>query len=64
MSRELGLASATEDILRLCGHRFHNYLSRNGRIRLIFIRYDEGERSVVPENIVEELSEKSAAPKP
>jgi hypothetical protein len=39
-------------------------LSRNGRIRLIFVRYDEGQRNVVRENIAEELSEKSTAPKP
>jgi hypothetical protein len=39
-------------------------LSRNGRIRLIFIRYDEGERSAVRENIAEKLSDKSAVPRP
>ena len=38
-------------------------LSRNGRINLIFVRYDEGQRNVVRENIAEELSEKSTAPK-
>jgi hypothetical protein len=37
-------------------------LSRNGKIRLIFIRYDEGERHVVRRNIAEQLSEKKLAP--
>src|SRR4029077_8068899 len=31
-------------------------LSRGGRIRLIFVRYDEGKRVVVPENLAEELA--------
>ena len=31
-------------------------LSRGGRIRLIFVRYDEGERVAVPENLWEELA--------
>jgi hypothetical protein len=31
-------------------------LSRNGRIRLIFVRYDEGERHAVRENLQEKLS--------
>jgi hypothetical protein len=31
-------------------------LSRGGRIRLIFVRYDEGERVAVPENLSEELA--------
>ncbi len=38
-------------------------LSRNGRIQLIFIRYDEGQRNVVRRNITEQLSEKKVAPK-
>jgi hypothetical protein len=33
-------------------------LSKGGRIKLIFVRYDEGERHVVPKNIAERLSEK------
>ena len=39
-------------------------LSRAGRIKLIFVRYDEGERNVVPENIADELSEKKPVPRP
>lgn len=35
-------------------------LSRNGRIRLIFVRYDENQRNVVNENIVEHLGKKKA----
>ena len=31
-------------------------LGRNRRIRLIFVRYDEGQRNVVRENIAEKLS--------
>jgi hypothetical protein len=31
-------------------------LSRGGRIKLIFVRYDEGKRNVVPEDIAKELS--------
>jgi hypothetical protein len=38
-------------------------LSRNGKIKLLSIRYDEGARNVVPENIAEQLSEKKSAPK-
>jgi len=38
-------------------------LSRNGKIKLLFIRYDEGQRNVVHENISEQLSEKSPTPK-
>jgi hypothetical protein len=38
-------------------------LSRNGKIKLLFIRYDEGQRNVVHENISEQLSERSSAPK-
>ena len=30
--------------------------SRGGRIRLIFVRYDEGERVAVPEDLAEELA--------
>jgi hypothetical protein len=33
------------------------FLSRNDRIKLIFIRYDEGARNVVPRNIAEELAQ-------
>jgi hypothetical protein len=36
-------------------------LSRNGRIRLIFVRYDEGERHAVREDLQEKLSS-SAGP--
>jgi hypothetical protein len=39
------------------------YLSGNGRIKLLFIRYDEGQRNVVPENIAEQLAEKKPVPK-
>jgi hypothetical protein len=35
-------------------------LSRNGRIRLIFVRYDEGERHAVRENLQEKLSSGSS----
>jgi hypothetical protein len=31
-------------------------LSRGGRIRLIFVRYDEGERHAIPENLSEKLA--------
>jgi hypothetical protein len=34
-------------------------LSRNGKIRLIFVRYDEGERHAVRENLQEKLSSDS-----
>jgi hypothetical protein len=37
-------------------------LSHGGRIKLLFIRYDEGQRSVVPENIADKLTEKNGAP--
>jgi hypothetical protein len=39
------------------------YLSRNGKIKLLFIRYDEGQRNVVRENIAGQLAEKKAVPK-
>jgi hypothetical protein len=38
-------------------------LSRNGRIKLLFVRYDEGQRNVVRESISEQLSEKKPAAK-
>ncbi len=38
-------------------------LSRERRIRLIWVRYDEGQRHVVSRNIAEQLSEKKTAPK-
>ena len=38
-------------------------LSRNGRIKLLFIRYDEGQRNVVRESISEQLSDKRPVPK-
>ena len=37
-------------------------LSKGGRVKLIFVRYDEGERHVVPKNLAERLSEKADAP--
>lgn len=37
-------------------------LSRTGKIKLLFIRYDEGQRNVVHENISEQLSEKNSVP--
>jgi hypothetical protein len=37
-------------------------LSKAGRIKLIFVRYDEGERHAVPKNLAERLSEKQDAP--
>ena len=37
-------------------------LSRNGRIKLLFIRYDEGQRNVVPQNIVDKIKEKNPGP--
>ena len=33
-------------------------LSRNGRVRLIFVRYDEGERHVVQMDLAKQLAEK------
>jgi hypothetical protein len=36
-------------------------LSRNGRVRLIFVRYDEGERHVVREDLAKQLAEKAPA---
>jgi hypothetical protein len=39
-------------------------LSRDGRIKLIFVRYDEGTRGVVPMDIKKELAEKPAATTP
>jgi hypothetical protein len=39
-------------------------LSRNGRIKLLFIRYDEGQRNVVPQNIVDKLKEKNPGSTP
>jgi hypothetical protein len=38
-------------------------LSRDGRIKLIFIRYDENQRNVVHRDIAKELSGSKAAPK-
>jgi len=38
-------------------------VSRNGRIRLIFVRYDEGQRNVVRRNIDEQLSEAKSTSK-
>lgn len=37
-------------------------LSKGGRVKLIFVRYDEGERHAVPKNLAERLSEKQDAP--
>ncbi len=37
-------------------------LGRDGAIKLIFVRYDEGHRGVVPKDVVKELSEKKAVP--
>jgi hypothetical protein len=36
-------------------------LSQKGAVKLVFVRYDEGKRNVVPEDIVKELSEKKAS---
>jgi len=38
--------------------------SHDGRIKLIFVRYDENQRNVVPEDISKELSEKPAPTSP
>jgi hypothetical protein len=38
-------------------------LSRNGRIRLIFVRYDEGERHAVRMDLAKQLAEKKPASK-
>jgi len=38
-------------------------LSQKRAVKLIFVRYDEGKRSVVPENIVKELSDKGSSQK-
>ena len=38
-------------------------LSRNGRVRLIFVRYDEGERNVVRMDLAKQLAEKKPASK-
>jgi hypothetical protein len=35
-------------------------LSRNGRIKSMFVRYDENRRNIVPEDISKELSRKPA----
>jgi len=32
------------------------WLSREGQIRLYFVRYDEGERNVVPKNLIEAIA--------
>lgn len=37
-------------------------LSRNGHVRLIFVRYDEGERNVVREDLTKHLAEKTPTP--
>jgi hypothetical protein len=37
-------------------------LSRGGHVRLIFVRYDEGARSVVPRDLAQQLREKKSAP--
>jgi len=37
-------------------------LSKGGRVKLIFVRYDEGERHAVPKNLADRLSEKQDAP--
>lgn len=37
-------------------------LSQGGRVKLIFVRYDEGERHVVPKNLAERLSGKQDSP--
>lgn len=37
-------------------------LSRDGKIKLLFVRYGEGRRNVVPEDIVKELSAAEPAP--
>ena len=39
-------------------------LSRQGEIKLLFIRYDEGKRNVVREDIKEQLSEKAPSSQP
>jgi len=38
-------------------------LGRNGKIRLLFIGYDEGQRNVTRENLAEHLSDGKPAPK-
>jgi hypothetical protein len=38
-------------------------LSRDGKINLILIRYDEGHRNVARQNIIEQLSKKGSQPK-
>ncbi len=38
-------------------------LSQKGGIRLEFVRYDEGKRNVVPEDVVKELSQKKSPPR-
>jgi hypothetical protein len=37
-------------------------LSTGGRVKLVFVRYDEGERHSVPKNLAARLSEKQDAP--
>ena len=37
-------------------------LSKGGRVKLIFVRYDEGKRHVVPKSLAERLSEKQNVP--
>ena len=38
-------------------------LSADGKIKLIFIRYDERKRNVVPENLADVLAQKKPLPK-
>jgi hypothetical protein len=38
-------------------------LSRNGRVRLIFVRYDEGERHVVREDLAKRIADKAPVSK-
>jgi len=37
-------------------------LAHSGRIKLIFVRYDEGQRNVVPEDLATEIADKASAP--
>jgi hypothetical protein len=72
----LGARSAAERVLskpeyRGCKHDTDQQsarcvlvnLSRNGRVRLIFVRYDEGERHVVRMDLAKQLAEKEPASK-
>lgn len=38
-------------------------LAQNGKIKLIFVRYDENQRNVVPRNLAGEIADKASSPR-